>query len=85
MHYSLSSPTILASTTTSTSTNQSSDTLTNLPKLPADDDQHHEDEAADEDTKFQATIDFVRVYLDNVTTSFLELSSLHSSLISTLI
>ena len=48
MQYSLSSLTILASTTT----NQSFDTLTDLPKLPADDDQHHENEAADEDTKF---------------------------------
>jgi len=55
MHYSLSSPTILAS-----SHEPHSDTLRDQPDEP-----DHDDDLS-EDTKFQATIDFVRAYLDNV-------------------
>ena len=55
MNTSASSPTLLANTITSSDT-------------PSEDELHKQDPiyAASEETKFQATIDFVRAYLDNV-------------------
>ncbi len=55
MNISVSSPTLLATTITSSDT-------------PSEDELHKQDPiyAASEETKFQATIDFVRAYLDNV-------------------
>ncbi len=58
MHYSISSPTILAS---------NSDTISETLRPAVDDLQDSENgDNLSEDTKFQATIDFVRAYLDNV-------------------
>ena len=56
LNTSASSPTLLATTITSTA------------DTPNEDELHKQDPiyAASEETKFQATIDFVRAYLDNV-------------------